>query len=158
MGAGPLRSWLQFVLPLLVLAAGLVVRALDPPILEALRHKVFDTYQQIEPRPYRPLPVVVTDIDDESLQHYGQWPWPRTLVARLVQQLQDAGAAVVAFDIVFAEPDRMNPSGVAESLVGLDEATKEKLRRLPSNDKVLARSAQGAHPRRHHPGDRCVRS
>ena len=48
------------------------------------------------------------------------------------------GAAVVAFDMFFAEPDRMNPEGVVASLAGLDEETRAKLLALPSNDEVLA--------------------
>ena len=48
------------------------------------------------------------------------------------------GALVVAFDIVFAEPDRMSPNIAADAFRDLDEVTREKLRALPSNDTVLA--------------------
>ena len=44
----------------------------------------------------------------------------------------------MAFDIVFAEPDRMNPAVVADSIAGLDDETKEKLRTLPGNDQIFA--------------------
>ena len=54
-------------------------------------------------------PIRIVDIDDESLAKIGQWPWPRTIVAELVDKLREAGAAVVAFDIDFAEPDRTSP-------------------------------------------------
>jgi len=50
--------------------------------------------------------VVIVDIDERSLTAYGQWPWGRDLIARLVTRLRDAGASVVALDIIFAEPDR----------------------------------------------------
>jgi adenylate cyclase len=61
------------------------------------------------------LPVRIVAIDDESLERLGQWPWPRTLVAGLVDRLAAAGAAVVAFDVVFAEPDRSSPERVLPS-------------------------------------------
>jgi len=48
------------------------------------------------------------------------------------------GALVIAFDIVFAEPDRMSPSVAAEEFRDLDDATRTKLRALPSNDAVFA--------------------
>ena len=48
------------------------------------------------------------------------------------------GALVVAFDVVFAEPDRMSPSIAADTFRDLDEATRTKLRSLPSNDAMLA--------------------
>ena len=56
----------------------------------------------------------------------------------MVQNLMQMGALVVAFDVVFAEPDRMNPAGVVESMYGLDAETKKKLLKLPGNDAFLA--------------------
>jgi adenylate cyclase len=58
----------------------------------------------------------VVDIDDETIARLGQWPWPRTDVARLADALGQAGAAVVAFDIVFSEPDRTSPARAAAIL------------------------------------------
>lgn len=51
------------------------------------------------------LPITIVSIDEESMAAIGrQWPWPRSLHARLLTRLKEAGAAVVAFDLVFAEP------------------------------------------------------
>jgi adenylate cyclase len=55
--------------------------------------------------------VRVVAIDDESLARPGQWPWPRATLAALVRALQDLGAASIALDVVFAEPDRSAPDG-----------------------------------------------
>ena len=57
--------------------------------------------------------LVIVDLDEESLQLLGQWPWPRFRVARLAQTLLDAGASVVVFDVLFAEPDRTSPLQIA---------------------------------------------
>ena len=56
----------------------------------------------------------------------------------MVSNLTQMGAALVAFDVVFAEDDPMNPSLIATSMVGLDEETKAKLSLLPSNDETFA--------------------
>lgn len=53
----------------------------------------------------RDTPVIIVDIDDNSIQKEGRWPWPREKFARLVSQIQKAGALVVAFDITFTEPE-----------------------------------------------------
>ena len=45
---------------------------------------------------------------------------------------------VIAFDIVFAEPDRLNPDVAADTFRDLDEETRAKLRALPSNDQIFA--------------------
>ena len=55
--------------------------------------------------------VVIVDVDERSLTTIGQWPWRRDLVAALIEQLRDLGAAVVALDIVFAEEDRYADAG-----------------------------------------------
>src|ERR1700678_3423252 len=56
----------------------------------------------------------------------------------LVTHLTQLGAAVIAVDIVFPEPDRMSPANVASSLRDLDSATRAKLDSLPSNDEIFA--------------------
>jgi len=50
-------------------------------------------------------PVVIIDIDDASLKELGRWPWPRSLLAKLIDQLKQQGVVVVATDIMFSEPD-----------------------------------------------------
>ena len=76
-----------------------------------------------------------------SLSKIGQWPWPRSVVAQLVDRLRDAGAAVVAFDIDFAEPDRTSPKLMlpllAQNGVGAEEAER-LLATLPDPDQRLA--------------------
>ena len=83
----------------------MVIRSWDPVPVQILRLKAFDYYQILQPRPATAQPVAIVDIDERSLAEYGQWPWPRDLVARLVAQLSAYGVVVVGFDIVFAEPD-----------------------------------------------------
>ncbi len=133
--------WIAIVL----LAAFMFVRWWDPGPLELLRLKTFDLYQQIKPRELLPnSPVVIIDLDDESQQEIGQWPWPRNIVAQLVQNLFRMGVGVVGFDIVFAEPDRMNGENVVASLVGLDVEMKKKLAALPSNDAIFGKLIRAA--------------
>lgn len=50
--------------------------------------------------------IAVVAVDDPSIAAIGQWPWPRDVVARLVDRLRELGAAVVALDVLFPEPDR----------------------------------------------------
>ncbi len=133
------RRWGGPRLPaLLALMALLILRAIDPTPLRVLRTQTFDIYQQIKPRTIVSRPVTIVDIDERSLAALGQWPWPRTVIAELVTTLFAQGAALVAFDIVFAEPDRTSPARVADVTPNLDPATRQRLRSLPSNSAVLA--------------------
>ena len=121
-----------------LLFALLFLRITDPAPLQELRLRAFDIFQVIKPRVAEQRPVVIVDIDEESLRKLGQFPWPRTRVADIITQLTKLGAAAIAFDIVFAEPDRLSPALAADGYGGLDEETKNKLRALPSNDQVMA--------------------
>jgi adenylate cyclase len=114
------------------------LRIADPAPIEELRVRTFDTFQVLKPRVKTARPVTVVDIDEKSLAKLGQWPWPRTNIADMITNLTRLGAVVIAFDIVFAEPDRLNPDAAAKTMRYLDEATRSKLRELPSNDQILA--------------------
>src|ERR1700720_4719245 len=125
----------------LALLIGLaVLRIADPPPIEELRVRTFDTFQRIDPRVKTARPVAIVDIDETSLAKLGQWPWPRTRIADMVANLTRLGAVVIAFDVIFSEPDRLNPDAAAETFRNLDETTREKLRTLPSNDQMFADS------------------
>jgi adenylate cyclase len=123
----------------LALLIGLAaLRIADPAAIEELRVRTFDAFQAIEPRKKTARPVTIVDIDEKSLAKLGQWPWPRTRIADLIANLTKLGAVVIAFDIVFAEPDRLNPDAAADTIRNLDEETRAKLRALPSNDQLFA--------------------
>ncbi len=139
------RSMVQSgrVTTLLALFGILVIRIEDPNLLQLVRARVFDLYQQIQPRQLtEESPVVIADIDEKSLAEMGQFPWPRTYVARLVDELAKLDAGVVGFDIVFAEADQTSVSTVVNAipLNVIDTATRERLKQVPTNDAVLADS------------------
>jgi hypothetical protein len=58
-----------------------------PLPVQALRLRIFDAYQLIASRVANQRPVVIIDIDEESLKALGQWPWPRTMVADMVTRV-----------------------------------------------------------------------
>ena len=118
-------------------ALGVLLLLLDPVALKTLRYQGFDQYQRWQPRPYVEAPVRIIDIDEASLERLGQWPWPRTRIAELVERVQAAGAATLAFDVVFAEPDRTSPRTVTQ-LWPLAPALRGALQALPDHDEVLA--------------------
>src|SRR5262245_57999992 len=118
-----------WIVALLVLINALLIRALDPAELDRMRDFAFDSFQRLQPRTYNPqVPVRIVDIDEAALAEYGQWPWPRTLVAQLVDKLAEKGAAVIAFDVLFSEPDRSSMSRMVRDLVNFtDPETVQKL-------------------------------
>lgn len=60
--------------------------------------------------------IVIIDIDDASLQKFGQWPWSRSVVSDLITKLSDAKVGIIGLDIVFAEADQTSPHTIASKL------------------------------------------
>lgn len=114
------------------------LRIADPALLEEVRLRAFDFFQVLQPRVATQRPVIIVDIDEQSLRKFGQWPWPRTRIAEIVSRLTQAGALVIAFDVIFAEPDRLSPDVVADVFRNLDEETRQKIRASSSTDTVFA--------------------
>lgn len=110
------RLWFVLLVGSLVLAAA-AIRFVDPFPMQALRLIAFDSYQRLAPAAFNPeLPVRVVDIDEASLAQIGQWPWSRTVLRELMDRLGEAGAAVVAFDVQFAEADRTSLEQIVRQL------------------------------------------
>ena len=104
------------------LAGTLIAVVLSLLLGERMRNTVFDSWQAASPRDLSATDVRVVMIDNPSIQAVGSWPWPRYYLARLTEELAARGAKVIAFDILFAEQDRVRP----ETFVSLyPELSKE---------------------------------
>ncbi|HVX82281.1 MAG TPA: adenylate/guanylate cyclase domain-containing protein [Devosiaceae bacterium] len=132
--------WRRHLLPALLgflIIAGLVgLRLADPYPVRVARDIAFDVLQQLAPRAKSDLPVRVVDIDEESLRRIGQWPWPRSELATLTRRLGELGAAAIAFDVLFPEPDRLSPSRLAMTPLAWARLTPGP--DLPDNDALFA--------------------
>jgi adenylate cyclase len=127
--------------PLGLVVLGLALAGLagaDAWPLSLIRLAAFDAYQSLFPRVRISAPAVIVEIDETSLRRYGQWPWPRTLLARLVSTIGAGGPAAIGIDILMPERDRLSPSALPDLVPGLDRDLSERLRGLPSNEAVLA--------------------
>ncbi len=111
----------------------------------ALREATVDVQQRLHPRERASAPVTIVEIDERSLAENGQWPWPRSRVAALVERIGAAGPAAIGLDLLFPEPDRFSPAALSDLLPQLPRDVAARLRRLPGNDELFAR-AMRAHP------------
>jgi adenylate cyclase len=98
--------------------------------------------------------TVIVAIDEKSLSELGRWPWPRTVMARLVDRLKAYGVKAIGFDVIFSEPDdNANLKTIAElsreiERIGIQDAKLkgllEKKRGAADTDADLARSVERA--------------
>jgi adenylate cyclase len=84
-------------------------------------------------------PVIVA-IDEPSLADINmQWPWPRSLHARLIRQLRAAGAKAIGLDIIFSEPSSAENDNALAAALGPDVvlAADETLIKTPQADQLV---------------------
>ena len=137
------RPSLHLIVTAAVLALAIALRILDPSPVARLRLSIFDSYLNLKPREADPaFPVRIVDVDEASLAKIGQWPWPRSELAHIVERLGEAGAKTVAIDLILAEPDRLSPAALARQAQIRTELAPivAELAALPSNDDLLARA------------------
>ena len=125
-----LVTWLAMTLIalLLTLAAG-----------ERMRRGVFDTWQSLKPRDLSATDVRVVMIDDASIEFVGSWPWPRYYLARLTEDLAARGARVIAFDVLFAEHDRVRAETLLDIYPELSPAIVAEVQALEPMDQIFGR-------------------
>jgi HD-GYP domain-containing protein (c-di-GMP phosphodiesterase class II) len=69
--------------------------------------------------------VVIVDVDERSLSRIGQWPWRRDVVGRMIARVRESGAAAIALDVMFAEPDRHDESAEARGDIAFARDLRE---------------------------------
>jgi len=126
-----------------VLLAALSLFLVLSPVPQPLRMAAFDGYQRLFPLERRASHVTVVLIDENSIARYGQWPWPRTRVAELLEYIAQQKPLAIGLDLIFPEPDRFSPGELAAELPSIPPEVARVLGELPSNDERLAAAIRG---------------
>jgi len=107
-------------------------------LFSPLRLALFDAYAWYFPRERSAAPVVIVAVDDASLRAIGQWPWPRQLVAQLIDEILKGHPLALGIDILWPEPDRTSPQRWMQQEGALPPALSQQLLALPDHDELLA--------------------
>ncbi len=113
-------------------------------ILNKFNYVFYDTNLKLFHKKGKPTDILLVDIDEKSLQAEGRWPWQRSKLATLVTSLQNGGAAVIVFDILFpeVEPNIVNTllSHIEQQKDAPNEVVSYLTQQLPffDNDKIFA--------------------
>ena len=81
------------------------LRIVDPTPVQSLRSQTFDYLQQLD-ETKQSQEVVVINIGEQSLNTWGQWPWPRHNFAQLIHDLRQKNAGIIGLNFMFPEADR----------------------------------------------------
>ncbi|MBC2735167.1 MAG: CHASE2 domain-containing protein [Desulfobacteraceae bacterium] len=126
---------------ILVVAVCVVLYLANPPFLDLLNNKIMDAVVANNPASAPGDGVVVVEIDEMTLGQYGQWPWPRYQLARLLSEIAKMGPTGIALDFVMPEPDRTSLKALQEAIqrdYGYQLGTHALPEHIVDNDAVLA--------------------
>ena len=126
-----------YAICLVVTIAMVLLRILDPFFIETARLKGIDYYQNKQEKVLSEN-IAIVEIDENSLDEYGQWPWDRRLIASGITKAFESGAQLVVVPILFAEKDRLggdedlvNLLSEAPVIIGQSASTKGKGEPVP---------------------------
>jgi len=114
------------------------IRIDNSDTVKILRYKTWDKFQTIQPRQNVSDSVTVVNITEDDLKKYGQWPWPRHVMAMLHAKIADAGAILVNYNILFAEADRMSGVEYLKSMPMTNELREQLGKTLLDTDAVFS--------------------
>jgi adenylate cyclase len=97
-------KWVSPWTAIVTLILILTVRIADPAFVESVRLRYFDTL--ITGKTATQNSIYTVNIDEKSLEQYGQWPFPRDVYAGIIKDLYDRGAGLVVFNVLMPETDR----------------------------------------------------
>ncbi len=140
---------LNYFVFLIVLTLLIFLKILNPAFIKSVSYLSFDLYQKIFAEE-KESEVVIIDIDEQSLGKFGQFPWNRTVFAKILDQLNTSNPKAIGFDIFFTEKDKQSPDEIIKSynlipsdvsefqnLKGPDDLFAEKLKQSKSIIAVL---------------------
>jgi len=114
------------------------IRVDNSDTVKIMRYKTWDKFQQIQPRADVSDRVVVVNITESDLKRYGQWPWPRHILAMFHAGLSDSGAVLVNYNVLFAEADRMGGKEYLKSFPMTEEIREQLSTILTDTDGIFS--------------------
>ena len=140
------KKWAELLLPIMVamLPTSIitVLSVSSLPILSGINLKIYDYYLLSSRSPASADAPLIVNIDEKSLNEYGQWPWPRFLIAELLEKIRQDKPLAMGVDIIFSEPDRTSLALIYKNIEAHFDVEIPEDQKIPKhlqdNDALLA--------------------
>jgi len=83
----------------------LIIAYTHTDFLEILERKLYDVRMELRGGTEDSDKIVIVDIDNESIEKIGRWPWPRFHIAAGIGKISAAGAKVIGLNIIYSEEE-----------------------------------------------------
>ncbi|MDC0054447.1 CHASE2 domain-containing protein [Candidatus Pelagibacter sp.] len=130
------RKNLNYIVFLIILILLITLKVINPSFIKSVSYLSFDLYQKVFVEE-KDSEVIIIDIDENSLGKFGQFPWSRSVFAKILDQLNTSNPKAIGFDIFFTEKDKQSPEEIIKSydLIPSDVA---ELQKLKGHDDIFA--------------------
>ena len=141
------QNYLTFFVLLFFL---ITIKIANPSFVKSISFISFDLYQKIFPLEKNETEVIIIDIDEKSLGKFGQFPWSRSVFAKIIENVNETNPKAIGFDIFFTEKDKQSPDeflkaynliptdvNEIQNIKGHDEIFREQLEKTKSVTAVL---------------------
>ena len=108
-------KWFNPWTAIITLVLILTIRVYDPKFVESVRLRYFDTL--ITSKTSTQNNIYTVNIDEKSLEQYGQWPFPRDVYGNIIKDLYKRKAGLVVFNVLMPEPDRNGKDAVLSEVM-----------------------------------------
>ncbi len=129
-------NYLSYIFILFLL---IILKISNPSFIKSVSFLSFDLYQKVFPLRKQNSEVIIVDIDEKSLSKFGQFPWNRSVFAKILGNINEANPKVIGFDVFFSEKDKQTPE---EFIKAYDLKSKElidKLKNIESHDEYFTK-------------------
>ena len=106
------KNYLIFLLILILL---IILKSFNPNYIKSISFLSFDMYQKVFPIKKQDSNVIIIDIDEKSLSKFGQFPWSRSIFAKIVKNVTESKPKAIGFDIFFSEKDKQSPEEIIKA-------------------------------------------
>ena len=106
------KNYLIFLLILILL---IFLKTINPNFIKSISFLSFDMYQKVIPIRKQDSNVIIIDIDEKSLSKFGQFPWNRSIFAKIIENVNETNPKAIGFDVFFSEKDKQSPEEIIKS-------------------------------------------
>ena len=129
-------KYFNYLIFLIILILLIFLKVINPSFIKSVSYLSFDFYQKVFVEE-KDSEVIIIDIDENSLGKFGQFPWSRSVFAKILDQLNTSNPKAIGFDIFFTEKDKQSPEEIIKSY-GLIPADVAELQKLKGHDEIFA--------------------
>ncbi|MFL2886467.1 MAG: CHASE2 domain-containing protein [Candidatus Pelagibacter sp.] len=115
----------------------ILLKTINPSFIKSISFLSFDLYQKVVPLRKQDSEVIIIDIDEKSLGKFGQFPWSRSVFAKIIKNVNEANPKVIGFDVFFSEKDKQSPNEVIKSYNIESEEIINYLSNIKGHDEIF---------------------